>query len=89
MYVIYKKSHALNEVILFGFHIFEDSSDLESLLLLSIELPLILEFCFHGDSLKLFFLLDFSIFIKIDEKKRTKINSSIIFEGCYLNFDSQ
>ena len=50
------------------FYNFEDSSDLEHLPLLDIEWTLILQFCFLDD-LKLYFLLDASIFTTIDEKK--------------------
>ena len=57
IYIIYKKSHTLNEIILFGFsYIF----------------------------LSYIFLLDGSIFTS-DEEKEGKINSSTIFEGCYLS----
>ena len=31
VYIIYQKSHVFNEIILFGFSFFEDSSDLENL----------------------------------------------------------
>ena len=51
------------------FYIFENSSDLENLPLLNIELTLILQFCFLDDLLKLCFVLDASIFTTIYEKK--------------------
>ena len=69
VYIVYKKPHALNEVIFLDFYIFEDSSDLENLPLLNIELTLILQFCFLDDLLKLCFVLDASIFTTIYEKK--------------------
>ena len=70
VYIVYKKPHALNEVIFLDFYIFEDSSDLENLPLLNIELSLILQFCFLNDLLKICFLTRcLSIFTTIDKKK--------------------
>ena len=39
-------------------------------------------------TLELHFLLDVSIF-NIDEEKEWKINSSTIFEACYLNLEEK
>ena len=62
------------------FYIFEDSSDLENLPLLSIELTLILQFCFLDDLLKLCFLTRcLSIFTAIDEKKEEQKSAYQIF----------
>ena len=69
VYIVYKKPHALNEVIFFDFYIFEDSSDLENLPLLNTEWTLILQFCFLDTYLSYDLLLDVSIFTTIDEKK--------------------
>ena len=60
------------------FYNFEDSSDLENLPLLDIEWTLILQFCFLDD-LKLYFLLDASIFTTIDEKKEEQKSTLQIF----------
>ena len=60
-------------------YIFEDSSDLENLPLLNIELTLILQFCFLDDLLKLCFLLDASIFTTIYEKKEEQKSTLQIF----------
>ena len=60
------------------FYNFEDSSDLENLLLLDIEWTLILQFCFLGN-LKLWFLIDTSIFTTIDEKKKEQKSTLQIF----------
>ena len=79
VYIVYKKPHALNEVIFLDFYIFEDSSDLENLPLLNIELTLILQFCFLDDLLKLCFLLDASIFTTIYEKKEEQKSTLQIF----------
>ena len=66
------------------FYIFEDSSDLENLPLLNIELTLIFQFCFLDDLLKLCFLTRYLYFHHNWWKERgTKINFSNIFEGCY------
>ena len=61
------------------FYIFENSSDLENLPLLNIELTLILQFCFLDDLLKLCFLLDASIFTTIYEKKEEQKSTLQIF----------
>ena len=61
------------------FYIFENSSDLENLPLLNIELTLILQFCFLDDLLKLCFLLDASIFSTIYEKKEEQKSTLQIF----------
>ena len=65
---------------------FEDSSDLEDIPLLDIERSLILQFCFLDNLIKLFFLIArCSYFYHNWWKERgTKINSSNIFEECYL-----
>ena len=61
-------------------YIFEDSSDLENLPLLNIELTLILQFCFLDDLLKLCFLTRcLSIFTAIDEKKEEQKSAYQIF----------
>ena len=60
------------------FYNFENSSDLENLLLLDIEWTLILQFCFLGN-LKLWFLIDTSIFTTIDEKKKEQKSTLEIF----------
>ena len=59
--------------------IFEDSSELENLPLLNIELTLILQFCFLDDLLKLCFVLDASIFTTIYEKKEEQKSTLQIF----------
>ena len=69
MYISYKKSRVLNEVILFGFLYFKDFSDLENLLLLNIEWNLILQLCLAGHLLKPRFLLDASILTTIGKEK--------------------
>ena len=61
------------------FYIFENSSDLENLPLLNIELTLILQFCFLDDLLKLCFVLDASIFTTIYEKKEEQKSTLQIF----------
>ena len=62
------------------FYIFEDSSDLENLLLLSIELILILQFCFLNDLFKLCFLTRcLAIFTTTDEKKEEQKSTLQIF----------
>ena len=64
--------------------IFEDSSDLENLPLLNIDLTLILQFCFLDDLLKLCCLTRYLNFHHNWCKERgTKINFSYIFEQCY------
>ena len=65
------------------FYILEDSSDLGNLPLWNIEWTLILQFRFLGDLIKLFFFTRFLCSPKL--MKRTKINSSTIFEECHLN----
>ena len=78
--IICNKFHALNEVILFGFLHFQDSSDLENLPLLNIELILILQFCSLDDLLKLCFLTRcLSVFTTIDEKKEEQNSTLPIF----------
>ena len=73
VYIVYKKPHALNEVIFLDFYIFEDSSDLENLPLLNIELTLILQFCFFDDLLKLCFLTKCLFFSpQLMKRKRNK-----------------
>ena len=80
VYIVYKKPHALNEVIFLDFYIFEDSSDLENLPLLNIESTLILQFCFLDDLLKIYFLTRcLSIFTTIDEKKEEQKSTVQIF----------
>ena len=62
------------------FYISEDSSDLENLLLLSIELILILQFCFLNDLFKLCFLTRcLSILTTTDEKKEEQKSTLQIF----------
>ena len=66
------------------FYNFEDSSDLGNLPLLDIEWPLVLQFCFLDDLLKLCFFPRCLYFHHNWWKERvTEISSSNIFEGCY------
>ena len=81
VYIIYNISHAFKGVYnsVRIFYIFEDFSDLENLSLLNIELTLILQFCLLDDLLKLFFVLDASIFTTIYEKKEEQKSTLQIF----------
>ena len=61
-------------------YIFDDSSGLENLPLLNIELTLILQFSFPDDLLKLFFFTRcLSIFTAIDQKKEEQKSTDQIF----------
>ena len=85
----FKKSHAVNIVILFGFLYFWRLLWHWKLTFVEHWMNFWLSgsgtFCFLGDLLKPRFLLDASIFTRIDEEKGMKINSSTIFEGICLN----
>ena len=85
MYIIYKKYHALNEVILFGFLYFWGFLWPWKLIFIEHWWTLFLQFCFLGDLLKLHFFIRCLYFHKWWRERGTKINSSTIFEGCYLN----
>ena len=67
VYMIYKKSHVLNEVILFGFLHFWGFLRPS---LLKIEWSLVLNFFSLMTYLSYVFLIDVSIFTTIDEKKQ-------------------
>ena len=83
-YIIYKKSHALNEVILFEFLHFWG-------FLWPWKLT-VLEHWMNFNSLQFCFLLKLCFFTRCLyshynwwRERGTKINPSTIFEGCYLN----
>ena len=79
VYIIYNKSHALNEVILFGYlHFWGFLWPWK--LTLNIELTLIIQFCFQDDLLKLCFLTRcLSIFTAVDEKKEEQKSTYQVF----------
>ena len=79
--MIYKKSHALNQVILFGFLYFWGFLRPS---LLKIEWSLVLNFFFLDDLLKLcLFARCLYLHHNWWKETETKTDSSNIFEGCY------